>query len=968
MSRLPPAASQWIDREKPIEFRFEGKTYRGFQGDVVSSALWAADVRLVGRSFKYHRPRGSYSLANHDVNAMFADGQATNLRGDVLPIKPGLDIHAVNTLGGVKNDWLRLTQWAARMMPVGFYYKAFHTPRKLFPVYENQLRKIAGLGAIQPSNLAEATPKDYAFCDLLVIGSGPSGLAGAIAAAELGVRVMIVEEHPHAGGSLCWQSPNDSAAEASLKTMLATVQANPNIELRTASQVAGSYADHWFALVDAQRLTKLRARAVLVATGAIEQPAVFHNNDLPGVLLASAAQRLIHLYAVKPFNRCVVLTSNSDGYLAALDLNAAGVEVATVVDLRPAGESTELADRVANTGIEIRVQQTVYEALANRRKTNVTGVTLCPLNEYGQLKPPVTGQVDCDGVVVSVGWTPAAAPLYQVGAKLSYASHVEQFIPKSLPDGVIVAGRVNGVFTLADRLADGRRAGLEAARYLGHYDDAVPEPPRHEGCPPSHPYPIFSHPKKKNFVDFDEDIHLADFANAHQEGYDNIELVKRYTTVGMGPSQGKLANMNAIRILASLNGQSIDATGSTTSRPFYHPVPIAQLAGRRFHPLRRTPMHDWHQQAGAKFIHAGVWLRPEYYQVDGKTREQAILAEAQQVRDCLGLIDLGTLGKIQVSGPDAVEFLERLYTGKFQRQKIGQTRYVMACDETGVVIDDGVVARLDKDRFYVSATTGGVAAFFREMQRWALLWDSEVTLVNLTGQLTAMNLAGPLARQVLTELTDVDLSAEEFPFGGVREGTVAGVPAKLIRVGFVGELGYEIHIPALHGVAVWNALYEAGAAVGIRPFGIEAQRLLRLEKGHPIISIDTDALTNPYEIGASWALNRDKPFFVGQRSLQIVEKQTLTRRLVGIAFEKDFTGPYPEECHLVVDGDEIAGRVTSIAHRSTLGQVIGLAFVRPDLSDPGTTLKIRVDGGRLVEAKVATLPFYDPGNSRQNQT
>ncbi|MDC0935153.1 glycine cleavage T C-terminal barrel domain-containing protein [Pirellulales bacterium] len=965
MTRLPPTEGQWIDRNSPLEFCFEGRTYRGYRGDVATSALWAAGVRMIGRSFKYHRPRGAYSLANHDINAMFENGRTTNLRGDVLQLEAGLDLRAVNTLGGVAGDWLRLTQWAARVMPVGFYYKAFHTPRKLFPFYEKQLRKVAGLGAIQADHRSEPTPKDYASCDLLVIGSGASGLAGAIAAAEKGLQVVIVDEQPHAGGSLCWQALTDPHISSKRNELLAVVHANPNIELRTTTQVAGSYADLWFALVDSTRLTKLRARSVLVASGAIEQPAVFHNNDLPGILLGSAAQRLIHLYAVMPFTRCVVLAANSDAYRTALDLHAAGVEVAAIADLRPDAERTQLSNEVAQAGIEIRPQHTVYEALSNRQKTNVAGVTLCPLDQNGQPDVLASERIACDGVVVSVGWAPAAAPLYQLGAKLQYASHVEQFVPQSLPEGVFAAGRVNGLFSLEDRLADGRRAGLKAVEHLGHATEPAPESPRHEGSPPSHPYPIFAHPKQKNFVDFDEDIHLVDFANAHQEGYDNIELVKRYTTVGMGPSQGKLSNMNAVRILARLNGQSIDETGSTTSRPFYHPVSLGHLAGRRFHPLRRTPMHGWHVTAGAKFVHAGAWLRPEYYEVKGKTRAQTILAEAQHVRDCLGLIDLGTLGKIQVTGPGSAEFLERIYTGRFRRQKVGQLRYAMACDETGVIIDDGIVARLDDDRFYVSATTGGAARFFSDMQRWALIWKSDVTLVNLTGQLTALNLTGPLSREVLSELTDVDLSADAFPFGGVREGTVVGVPAILIRVGFVGEIGYEIHVPASQGLAVWNALREAGAAAEIRPFGIEAQRLLRLEKGHLIVSIDTDALTNPFEVGAEWALGMDKPFFVGQRSLRIVEKQALTRRLVGISFEEDHAGPLPEECHLVVAGGELAGRVTSIAHDSTVGRAIGLAFVRPDLAEPGAKIQIRVDGGQLVEAVVTALPFYDPENLRQ---
>jgi len=376
-------------------------------------------------------------------------------------------------------------------------------------------------------------------------------------------------------------------------------------------------------------------------------------------------------------------------------------------------------------------------------------------------------------------------------------------------------------------------------------------------------------------------------------------------------------------------------------------------------------MHSWHEQAGAAFVYAGSWLRPEYYPVSGKTREALILEEAQHVRDCLGLIDLGTLGKIQISGPDAAAFLERIYTGRFVDQKVGTIHYGLACDETGTILDDGIVARLDQNRFYITATTGGAAAFFREMQRWALIWQMQVELGNLTGQLTAMNITGPKTREVLASLTDVDLSNEAFGFGKVREGLVAGIPAKLIRVGFVGELGYEIHLPASYGQSLWTQLMEAGKPTGIRPFGIEAQRLLRLEKGHPIVTIDTDALTNPYEANLAWAVENKKEFFVGQRSLAILQQKQLTRQLVGFELPAGHQGPLPEECHLIIEEGEIVGRVTSVAHRSTLGKIVGLAFVHPEKTKPGTQLSIRTDQGKFVTATVAALPFYDPDNRRQ---
>lgn len=960
MSRLPPQPGEWIDRNRPVTFRFEGVSYQGYEGDVLSSALWASGVRLLGRSFKYHRPRGIYSLAGWDANVMVEDGTRTNIRGDSLAIRDGLDVRAVNTVGGLARDRLRFTEWFARFLPVGFYYKAFHTPRRLFPFYERQMRKVAGLGRINPTNRAETTPKQFDSCELLVIGAGPAGLCAAIAAAEQGVQVLLIDEQPHPGGSLTWQH----AGTQELKELLDRAAGLRNLELRSGTQAGGCYADNWIALFDEGRLTKLRARAVVVATGCIEQPAVFENNDLPGVMLGSAAQRLIHLYAVKPCERCVVLAGNSDGYSVALDLHTAGVKVAAIADLRPGGELGALRQRVAAAGIEVRPGHTVYEAIPGSGKTSITGAMLHPIDAQGDLAgSPV--RVPCDGVIMSVGWAPSGSILYQAGARFRYAAHVEQFIPATLPDGVFAAGRVNGVFDLPDQQTDGRHAGLEAARFLGRYNGSVSTMPVHAGPPPSHPYPIFAHKKKKNFIDLDEDIHLADLVNAHQEGYDSIELLKRYTTVGMGPTQGKLASMNAIRVLARLTGRSIDETGTTTSRPFHQPVSMAQLAGRRFHPVRRTPMHDWHVSAGAVFTHVGAWLRPEYYPVSGSQREDLILTEGQNVRQNVGLIDIGTLGKFEINGPDAATFLERVYTPRFAKLTPGRVTYAIACDESGVVIEDGLVARLAEDRFYVTATTTGAGPFFQEMQRWAILWHSDVVLVNATGNWSAMNLAGPRSREVLAGLTDVDLTPAAFPYLAAREGTVAGVRARLLRVGFVGELGYEIHVPAGQAAAVWTALMEAGRAHGIRPFGVEAQRLLRLEKGHLIIGQDTDALTNPFEVGLEWALGKNKPFFVVQRSLAIVKAQPLTRRLTGIVFPPGYTGVLPEECHLIFEGDEMVGRVTSIARRSTLGRPLGLAFLRPDLARPGNRVTIRAAHGTPVTAEVVALPFYDPDNARQ---
>ncbi|MCH2131107.1 MAG: 2Fe-2S iron-sulfur cluster-binding protein [Pirellulaceae bacterium] len=966
-NRLPPQPGEWIDRQEVIDFHFEGQLYHGHAGDTLATALWSHDVRTVARSFKYHRPRGIYSLANHDANFIVEDETQTNLRGDVLPLSPGLDVRAVNTRGGVIRDKLRITESFSRLLPVGFYYKAFHTPRRLFPFYERQMRQVAGLGKVKPNRTTRSTPKDYAFCDTLVVGAGPAGLSAAVAAADAGSQVVLVDELPRLGGSLAWQWTQDNEAQAQYQALLRQVADHSRIQVRTSTQAAGWYTDHWVALVDQQRLTKLRAKSLVVASGCYEQPAVFQNNDLPGIMLGSAAQRLVHLYAVRPCAAAAVLVANEEGYRVACDMIAAGVTVNAVIDLRPDGvppTTAQLPDSVPWLS-----GHTIVAAVASGRngKSPISGVQIAPLSTTGTWSSDQTQFIACDGVLVSVGWAPCGDILYQTGTKFSYNDTLEQLVPASLAPGVFAAGRVRGVFDWRDQIADGQHAGQAAAASLNMLSaDPAPSIPNSQSAH-SHPYPIVSHPKKKNFVDFDEDLHLSDFAHSHQEGYDNIELLKRYSTVGMGPSQGKLSNMNAVRILARLNDKSVNETGTTTSRPFHHPVSIEVLAGRRFHPERRTPLHHWHVDNQAALVHVGGgWLRPEYYRKTTQTREQSILDEALHVRHQAGLIDLGTLTKIHVGGPDCVEFLHRIYTGSFRRQRVDTLRYGLACDETGVIIDDGIVARLADRQFYLSATTTGGGSFFREMQRWAILWNLQVELVNLTGQYTAMNLAGPQCREVLSGLTNGDVSSEALPFSGVRQMHVAGIPARVLRVGFIGELGYEIHVPAAHGQTVWNALMDSGQSVDLRPFGVEAQRLLRLEKGHLIVGQDTDALTTPREVNLDALIHAKKPFFVGKRSLQINDRKPLTRKLVGFQFSPQFQGQLPLECNLVVDEEgEIAGRITSIAHHSTLGMPLGLAFVTPQLAKPGTSLNIRTDDGRLAPCQVTTTPFYDPQGERQ---
>ncbi|MBI2823770.1 MAG: (2Fe-2S)-binding protein [Planctomycetia bacterium] len=967
LRRLPEQPREWIDRGQSLRFDFEGRSYDGFAGDTLTSALAAHGVHVLGRSFKYHRPRGICSLANHDVNALVQNGSNTNVRADVLELAAGASYRAVNTFGGLARDRARLLDRFGAFLPVGFYYKTFHRPRRWFPFFERRMRALAGLGAIRPDAPRRRTPKRYDFCDVLVIGAGPSGLAAATAAADCGAKAVVVDEQRRPGGSLNYQCVAGPGSENDAADLLRQAASRSNVDIRPDTVAAGCYADCFVALVDAKRLTKMRARSIVMATGAFEQPAVFGNNDLPGVILATAAQRLIHLFAVRPFDRCVVLAANSDGYRAALDLAGAGVRVAAIVDLRPDGETGALADEVSRAKIRTCVSHAVYQAIPAAGLRGIRAAVVCPLAADGTPEPQQAFDIACDGIAMSVGWAPADGPFCQAGGRMQWSDALQQFVPRSAPEGIFVAGRLNGIYALDDRILDGRRAGLAAAAFLGLHSAPLPPEVARPAASPNHPYPIVPHPHAKSFVDLDEDVQYKDLVHSVQEGFDQVELAKRYSTFGMGPSQGKLANTNAMRIIARANGKTVAETGVPRSRPFFHPVPLAHLAGRGFHPQRRTPLHERHVQAGAVFMPAGDWLRPAYYAPEGERRAQAIRAEALAVRSAVGLIDIGTLGKLEIIGPDAAAFLERVYTGKFANLPVGAMRYALACDESGVIIDDGTVARLADDRFYVTTTTTASASVYREMQRWAIIWKLNVTIANVTGSFAGVNVAGPLSRRILQTLTDADCSAGAIPYQAVRSATVAGVTARLMRVGFVGELGYEIHVPAYGARRVWDALVDAGRPHGIRPFGVEAQRLLRLEKGHVIVSQDTDGLTNPFEAQLAWAVKSDKPFFVGGRSLEILKRKPLSRKLVGftLATEDLREREAVQECHLIIAGGHIAGRVTSIGCSAVLGQTIGLAYVRPEMAAVGSPLSIRVDDGRMVPATVARTPFYDPKNERQ---
>jgi sarcosine oxidase subunit alpha len=948
MHRLDAHAGEWLDRSALLRFTFEGRDYQGYSGDTISSALAAAGLTFLARSFKYHRPRGILSFADHDSNTLFQVDGVPNVRGDVTLLRDGMRVSAVNTFGGLKNDKARVLDRFGRLLPVGFYYKAFHSKR-MFPRWERMFRALTGLGEVTLGSGRQATPKRYGFCDVLVIGAGPCGLAAALSAAESGAQVALVDESLRLTGN--------GAPPALLRAVLDSGSITPF----PATTAAGYYADHWVALAQQTRLTKMRAGAVVFATGVIEQPAVFRHNDLPGVMLASGAVRLLARHGVAPGRRVVVVAANLEAYVACLELHSRGVPVVAIVELRQAAENDAAVEACIALGIPMLRAHAPYEAISGP-EGSVAGLRVVSIDAAGRPEVNSPRRIDCDAVLMSVGWAAATQLFLQAGGSTRFSETLQQFIPKDSPPGIFAAGRMNGVYDLESRLTDGRRAGSQAAAHAGFGSPSSVVVARSTRCP-SHRFPIIDHPHAKNFVDFDEDLQVKDLENAAQEGFDSSELLKRYSTVGMGPSQGKHSNMNALRVLARFRGVGVEQLGLTTARPMYHPVPMKLLAGRSFHPERRTPSDAQHASLGAVWMPAGNWRRPEYYAVSGESRAQSIDAEVRAVRVGVGLIDVGTLGKIEVYGPDAGELLDRAYAGRYSDLKVGMTRYGLMLDESGVIVDDGVIARLSNDLFYFTTTTGGSATVFRELLRLNALWGLDCALVNVTGHRAAFNFAGPSSRELLQKLTDVDLGDEAFPYLAVRSGHVAGVAARLMRVGFVGELGYEIHVAAGRGPNVWDALFNAGAPRGLRPFGVEAQRVLRLEKGHFIVGQDTDGLTDPYEANAMWAVAMKKPFFVGQRSLRILQARGPRQKLVGI--ELAAASPLPKECHLIIENGAIAGRVTSVTYSRALNKSIGLAMLSPDLAQIGRDIQIRVDDGATLAARIAAASFYDPKNLRQ---
>jgi sarcosine oxidase subunit alpha len=930
-ARLPAPYGRLIDRSRPISFRFDGRNFTGYGGDTLASALLGAGETILARSFKYRRPRGVLSLIGFDANTLVQIGSVPNIPADCFLLTPGLpDIVSQNRSGSAAHDrgaWMGAMK---RFLPVGFYYRGFFRPSGIWPRYERIFRARAGLGRVDLSARHEPKDKRQLFSDVAVVGGGPAGLAAALKAAEAGAKVYLVEAMTQLGGTTLYGAEAEFDA---LRPLIRDVEAHAAITVLKGAVAQGLFEGNLLAVETAECFYKIRANAVVLASGAYEQPVIFRNNDLPGVMLASAARRLLWLYGVAPGTRAVVVTVNDHGLATALQLAEAGVVVEAVADLR-AGRSV-LHDTLAAKGAAIHMSSAIYEASAARGIGSayfggpVRSVQLAQLGDDGA-PVPLGDPIDCDLVVMAGGYAPAASLACHRGAHLVYDEMLHSLRADNLPPGIALAGQ----------------AASTEMRDLNHA------------------FPIIRHPKGGEFVDLDEDLTIGDIKNAIADGFAHGELLKRYSTAGMGPSQGRQSALAVLRIAARENGVAPGEMGATTVRPPLRGESFAHLAGACFHPFQRTPMHQRHLALGAQMMPSGLWHRPAFYGAPG-ARDEAITAEAAAVRSAAGLIDVSTLGKIEVMGPDAGRFLDAVYVTTHGNQPVGRARYALRCDATGSIVDDGVVCRLAKDYFYLTTTTGQATATHRHMLWLRAQWQMETEIAAVTGAYAAINIAGPAARDILRKIDcDIDLSSDGFPYMTVRMGALDGVKARLIRVGFVGELGYEIHVPALCAEALWDRLVDAGRGFGLKPFGVEAQRLLRLEKGHAIIGQDTDGLTTPPEANMSWALPKKKADYWGRAAIEARSRNGAEQRLVGFEL-KDAAAPVPPECCLVIDAGQIAGRVTSASASAACGGVIGLCVLAANRAVLGTDFQIKLPDGRFIEAMVVATPLYDPGNERQ---
>ena len=996
--RLPQGGL--IDRNAPVTFSFDGRAYQGYSGDTLASALLANGVHMVARSFKYHRPRGILGAGSEDPAALVqvgSDANATdpNTRATELEIFDGLITNPQNCWPSLNFDLGALNDLAWRFLPAGFYYKTFMGPPGSWMFFEPLIRRAAGLGKPPAGPDPDRYESQNRHCDVLVVGSGPAGLMAARTAAKSGARVIVCEETALTGGRLNSLDPGETAIagqppRAWVQSLEAELRANPDVTLLTRTCAFGYYADNFVGLIETvqdhlapaarnplkprQRLWRVRAKQVVLATGAIERPLVFHGNDRPGIMLASAVETYLYRYGVKAGSRALVFANNSGAWGTAFTLAKAGIAVAGIVDARPTPEAA-LLRQAAELGIPVHPHATIVETQGRRR----VGAALVRRldGEGGVTSEPSV--IACDLIAVSGGWSPNAALFSQSRGKLRFDAGLPAFRPGQSWQAERSAGAANGAMTLADCLAEGSQAGADAATKAGFPVDPMAIPALRQSDAPvysgSATWLLPSGRSKdctRAFVDLQNDVQAKDLQLAVQEGYQSVEHAKRYTTTGMGTDQGKTVGINAFGILADTLGKPLQEVGVTTYRQPFKPVTFGALAGQHggalYAPRRLTPMHDWHQAAGAVFEPVGEWLRAQAYPKSGESFAEAVQREAKAARTTVGVLDASTLGKIDVRGRDAREFLNRVYTNAWAKLAPGRCRYGLMLKEDGMVFDDGVTACLADDHFHMTTTTGGAARVLGWLEEYLQTeWtDLEVYLTSVTEQWAVAAVGGPKAADVMAAVVDgCDCNPGAFPFMSFRDATVGGIAARLFRISFTGELSYEINVPASYGLAMWERVMAAGQKFGITPYGTEAMHLLRAEKGFIIVGQDTDGTVAPGDLRMP-GMVKTSADFIGRRSLARADTARADRKqLVGLLTEDPKYVPM-EGAHIIATPEEpeekpvpTLGHVTSSYMSPNVRRSIALALLKAGGERIGETVYISRKDGPPVHAVVVETDFME---------
>lgn len=992
-----------IDRSQPLTFNFNGQTYQGYAGDTLAAALLANGVDVVGRSFKYSRPRGIVAAGAEEPNAVLQIGsteaaQIPNVRATQQALYANLSATSTNGWPSVNTDLMGiLGKVGGGMMPPGFYYKTFMYPQNLWLTYEKYIRKAAGLGRSPKENDPDIYDYMNQHCDVLVVGAGPAGLAAALAAGRSGARVILADEQEELGGSLLStrEMLDDKPAAEWAAKAIAELQTMPEVTLLPRATVNG-YHDHNFLTIHQrltdhlgevapmgqprQRLHRVRAGRVVLATGAHERPLVYGNNDVPGNMLADAVSTYVRRYGVAPGQKLVLSTNNDYAYRVVLDWLDAGRQVVAVADARsnPRGSWVEEARR---RGVRVLTGSAVVEARGSKR---VTGARICAIDAAKHKVTSPGETLDCDLIVSSGGYSPVVHLASHLGGRPVWREDILAFVPGEGFQKRHCAGAVNGVFGMGDSLADGFEAGAKAAAEVG-FQPVTGTLPKAEKRIEEATIALFQVPHDKNtarapkqFVDQQNDVTAAGIELATREGFESVEHVKRYTALGFGTDQGKLGNINGLAIAARSLGIGIAEMGTTMFRPNYTPVTFGAIAGRHcgelFEPKRYTALQKWHLQQGAEFEDVGQWKRPWYFPKNGEDMHAAVARECLAVRNAVGILDASTLGKIDIQGPDAREFLNRVYTNAWTKLDVGKARYGLMCKEDGMVFDDGVTACLADNHFVMTTTTGGAARVMEWLEIYHQTeWpELKVYFTSVTDHWATLTLSGPNSRKLLAEVTDIDLDKDAFPFMTWKEGKVAGVPARVFRISFTGELSYEVNVQADYALGVLEQIAEAGKKHGLTPYGTETMHVLRAEKGFIIVGQDTDGSVTPDDLGMGWCVGRTKPFsWIGWRGMNREDCLKENRKqLIGLK-PVDPNKVLPEGAQLVFDPKQsipmtMVGHVTSSYMSAAMGHSFAMALVRGGLKRIGERVFAPLVDGSVIEAEIVSPVFYDPKGDRQN--